>query len=171
MRAIGSIKAATAAAERFAVLESQIDGIEAERNTTIADANAVADKAAEPLLTERDAIREKLAAWWPTAADALTLGKRKSIELGGCTIGTRAQRVSLAVAGDAKAIALKLAKRPWAKPLVRVKYEIDRPAVLKAIDGPHKRKLVKLGFGKDEPADAFVLERAEQSGTLAGADA
>lgn len=171
MRAIGSIKAATAAAERFAVLEGQIDGIEAERNTAIAEANAIADKAAEQLLAERDKIREKLSVWWPTAAAELTKGKRKSIELGGCTVGTRRTRDTLAIAGREDDVLTILKTLRWAKPLVRIKYSIERVLALKATDGPRSGALAELGITRSEGVDVFFVERAEQGGTLAGADA
>ena len=170
LRTPNSVKAATGYAERFAELDGAIGDIEAERNRTIAAANAAADLLAEPLLAERDAIREKLAAWWPLVAAALTQGKRKSIELGGCLIGSRAGRASLAIEGEPKLVAAALEKHQWAAPLLRTKIEIDRAAVLKAIDGAHKRALANLGFRKVEPADVFVLERFEQAGTLAGAE-
>lgn len=166
-----TVAAATALAERFAALEATIGGIEAQRNTAIAEANGEADKLAEPMLTEREAIREKLAAWWPGAAQALTLGKRKSIELGGCMIGSRSRRASLAIAGDEKVIIATLQKRKWAEPLLRTTVSIDKAAVFKSIDGVYKKQLAEMGFSKHEPGDLFVLERAEQAGTLAGAEA
>lgn len=162
-----SLAAATAYAERFAALEATIGGVEAQRNAAIAEANAEADNLAEPLLAEREAIREKLAAWWPSVAAELTKGKRKSIELGGCLIGTLSPRAFLAIDGDLRLVVAALEKRKWAGPLLRTKVEIDRAAVLKSIDGVYKRGLAKLGFRKVEPDEQFVLKRAEQGGTLA----
>jgi hypothetical protein len=171
IRAPRSLAAATVLAERFAAIEGAIGTIDAMRAELIARANADADKAVESLITERDALRDKLGAWWPTAAAALTKGKRKSIELGGCIIGSRSQRVSLNIAGDEAQIVAVLEKRKWAEPLLRKTTAIDRAAVLKSIDGVYAKQLAAMGFSKKEPGDLFVLERAEQGGTLAGAGA
>jgi phage host-nuclease inhibitor protein Gam len=171
VRAPRTIAAATALAERYAAIEATIGGIEAQRNEAIAEANAEADKLAEQLLAERGAIREKLAAWWPGVSAELTKGKRKSIELGGCIIGSRSQRASLTIAGDEKVIVTVLEKRKWAEPLLRKTTSLDKAAVLKSMDGVYAKQLAALGFTKNEPDDAFVLERAEQGGTRAGVPA
>ncbi|BBC72909.1 conserved hypothetical protein [Altererythrobacter sp. B11] len=168
VRAPRSVGAATKLCERFAVLEAAIADIEAERNKAIADANAVADSQAQGLIEEREQIREKMAPWWAANAAGLTEGKRKSIELGGCNLGTRSGRASLAVAGDEAAIAQKLAKRAWAAGLTRIKHSLDRAAILKVIAGEHRRQLAGLGLSRKDGEELFFLERAEQAGTLAG---
>lgn len=159
-----SIAAATALAERFAAIEGAIGAIEGARNGEIAEANASADQQAEPLLTEREAIREKLAAWWPGVSAELTKGKRKSIELGGCIIGSRKTRETLVIAGPEDDVIALLRDLRWAKPLVRVKYSIDRVATLKAIDGSRGQALAELGIERQAAAEVFTLERAEQAG-------
>ena len=78
--------------ELYAELDGRIAGMEEARDAAIAKANAVVDKDMAPLIAERDKIAEKLEPWWDEAADELTKGKRKSIELGGCEIGTRLSR-------------------------------------------------------------------------------
>lgn len=163
-----SVAQATALCERFAVLESEIGLIEAQRQVEIAEANAEADRFAQPLLDEREAIRAKLADWWPANAEQLTEGKRKSIELGGCTIGSVAGRESLAVEGDEKAVISALMAKSWAAPLLRRTVTLDRKAILMSLDGGHKRDLAKLGLSCTVAPETFVLKRAEQGGTLAG---
>ncbi len=171
IRAPRSLKQATELLEQFAGLQGDIDEIEANRAACIADVNARCDTAANELLKRREAIREKLQPWWAANAAELTQGKRKSIELGGCIIGTRSGKESLGVAGDEKAIAKTLLKRAWAKGLVRVTVSLDKAAILKAIGGAHKRQLAKLGLGRKPGEEACVLERAGQQGTLSGAGA
>jgi hypothetical protein len=160
-----STPAAIVLLERFAALEGMIGAVEAARSAAIGQANVSADQEAEPLLAEREAVREKLAAWWPGAAGQLTTGARKTVELGGCMIGTRRVRVSLAVASDELLVVAVLLKRKWAVGLVRLKATLDRAAILKALDGARRGELRRLGFAKSEPDEQFILERVEQPGT------
>lgn len=164
-----SVAAATTLAERFAAIEGELVQVEAARNEAIAEANAEADKLAEPMIAERDAIREKLAAWWPTVSGALTQGKRKIVELGGCMIGSKLGKASLVVAADEMVVVAALQRRKWAGPLLRTRVSLDKNAILMSLDGVYKRDLRHLGFSRSEPGEEFVLKRTEQGGTLGGA--
>ena len=82
-------EAATAMLERHAAIEDQVATINATRDAAIAAANKTADADLLPLLSEITLIQEKLAPWWTKAKDKILSGKRKSIELGGCEIGSR----------------------------------------------------------------------------------
>lgn len=164
-----TLAAATGLAERFATLEGEIGLVEAGRNEAIARANADADSAIAPMLAERDALRDKLCVWWGKAGPELTDGKRKSITLGGCTIGSRSGRATLSLSvSDDDAIAALLALR-GGKGFVRTKVSIDRTAVLKGLDGSFGASLGKIGFSRQPGEESFVLERAEQAGTVADA--
>lgn len=169
IKAPRTLVAATTLAERFAVLEGEISLIEAGRHDAIARANAEADKAGAPLLQERDAIRDKLKAWWAKEGAGLTDGKRKSIELGGCLIGGKAGRTSLALATSEDAAVQALQQHRWAKALLRTKVSIDKAAVLKSIDGVYGKQLAEIGFSRATGEETFILERAEQAGTVASA--
>ncbi|MFA7505281.1 MAG: host-nuclease inhibitor Gam family protein [Burkholderiaceae bacterium] len=158
---------ATAMLERFAVLADEIGAVEADRNAAIADANAIADKALEPLLAEQGVLLTKLEPWWAKASAELTKGKRKSIELGGCMIGSRLGRDTLGTADELEPVIAWLQKREWAAPLLRVTTTIDRAAVLKSIDGCYKRQLANMGFSRIAGAETFYVVRAEQQGTRA----
>lgn len=161
-------EAATTLLERFATVESDIAAIEHNRSICIADVNNRCDTAAQPLLEERQALIAALEPWWRRNAEALTQGKRKSIELGGCIVGSKTERYSLAIAGDEKQLAKVLAKKPWADGLTVVTLSLDKKAILQALDGKAKSKLTSLGFAKKGGEETFVLKRAEQQGTLAG---
>lgn len=163
-----TVPAATALLDRFATVDGQIAAIEAGRQDETVKINAAADALLEPLVAERAVIVEKLEPWWTAARDELTGGKRKSIELGGCTIGTRAGRASLAFqdGNDDTALALLEAER-WAKPLIRIRKSIDRTATLKALEGTHGKKLTGLGFIKMPGKEAFFVDRVVQGGTIA----
>lgn len=160
-----SIKAATTMLERFAAIEHDIAVEQARRNQVIADANAAADAATADLVKEREKIRDALAPWWPTVSAELTGGKRKSIELGGCVLGTVAGRDSLAVDGNEAVIANTLSKRKWAQELIRLSISLDKAAILKSIGGAYKAQLAALGLSRKEGGETFFVRRAEQQGT------
>lgn len=159
-----SVKGAQALCERFAVIEGEIALIEGLRNACIASANAEADAGLEPLLAERAQIAEKLEPWWRAEGPSLVKGKRKSIELGGCLIGTRLGKSSLVVPDD-----LKAAMAGLGKAYLRVTTSLDRVAIGKALaqPGAKARALLDKGFALREAEEAFVLERIEQEGTRA----
>lgn len=169
-----SVEAATALAERFVELEGQIETIEAGRQDSIAQVNARADTAANALIAERDKIRDKLQPWWSKAgADLLATfskGRRKTIELGGAIIGTRAGASSLAIAGPAKDVVKQLAKSAWGRKLTRISIALDRSAIMRELKGKRADELKVMGLSIDDGEEQFVLKRAEQTGTLAGAE-
>lgn len=160
-------EAATTLLERFAALEGELGEINANRASCIADVNARCDTAANVLIEERDGLLAVLEPWWAKNAEKLTEGKRKSIELGGCMIGSRTGAESLAIAGDEKALATKLQKRPWAADLVKVAPTLDKKAIRKALGSALKRKLAALGFSIKAGDEVFFVDRAEQEGTRA----
>lgn len=164
-----STPAAVAMLERFAAIESAIGAIEAHRSDGIAHANAVADSALEPLVAERAELRAKLRPWWERAGAALTKGARKTIELGGCVIGTKAGRTSLAVEGHEDDVVIALRLTRWGQRMVRSRFSLDRRVALNELAGVHGDKLRALGLSVDEGAEEFVLKRAEQAGTIGAA--
>ncbi len=163
-----TLAAATTLLERFAEVDGAMADIELMRNAEISAANVAADEKLAPLIGEAAQLRTLLFRWWAVAGPGLTQGKRKSMTIGGCDIGTRAGRVTLDVAGDARALAKDMVGKVWAKPLVTVTYGLDRATVLKALDGKDRAKLAKLGFAKVPASEAFFVNRAVQPGTVAG---
>lgn len=163
-----SLAQAAALASRFAELEGQIEAIETNRNDCIAEVNARCDRAAHDLIAERDLIAEKMAPWWEKAGTELVDGVKKSIELGGCIVGTRKGRRSLQIDGKPGEIAKRMFKLPWARKFVRVGLSPDKASIAKAIDGPKKDELAALGFSMKPGEETFYIERAEQGRTLSG---
>jgi len=161
-----TLEQATAIAERYALLDGQIAAIEADRQASIAAVNARCDVAANDLIAQRAVIEAKLKPWWEKNSDKLTEGKRKSIELGGCIIGSRAGKPSLGLIGKEDAAVAKLQKLPWAAGLLKTKTTLDRVAVLKALATDLGKSLRRMGFGVVPGEEKFLLERAEQGGTL-----
>lgn len=159
---------ATQLLERYADLALRIDLVEADRNDAIATANQRADVAATPMLEEMASLSQALAPWWAKSAAALADG-RKSSELGGCIIGTRKSRDSLAhgFTNDDKAVEALRASR-YAKHTTRVKYSLDRTATLKLlqIGGKTAKSIAALGFSIEPGADLFFVERVQQDRTI-----
>ena len=152
--------------ERRSAVAGELAAITANRDAAIVVTNAAADTLAAPLIAEADALDAVLAAWWPSAAAELTGGKRKSVELGGCMVGTKLSRATLDHgfdSDDAAAAALK--PLAWAKPYLRVAYRVDRAATLKALEGGrHETKLAELGFRRVPGDDRFFVEPVGQAG-------
>ncbi|MEP9401872.1 host-nuclease inhibitor Gam family protein [Sphingomonas silueang] len=169
MRPPRTLDKATLLLERYSALAGELETIEANRNAAIADTNSIADRLGAPIVKEMDEIRAAIEPWWATAAAELTKGKRKSIELGGCVIGTRAGRAKLSIAGDEAVVTETLKAQRWAKPYLRTTTAIDRASVLAAIDGPHQAKLLAAGLTRLAGEVAFVLDRVKQAGTVASA--
>ena len=153
-------EAATALLDRHATLEGELAAIEANRATALASTNAVADALALPIITETAAIAAALEPWWSKVRDRLTAGKRKSIELGGCVIGTRSGRAKLGVAGDEDLIVDKMKRLRWARDYLRTTTAIDKAAVAKGFLGKRDDRLKALGFSIVPGAETFFVERA-----------
>ncbi|MDX3908888.1 MAG: host-nuclease inhibitor Gam family protein [Sphingobium sp.] len=178
-RAPQTLQAATVLLNRFAELDAAFAVIEEERTAGLATINATADAAVVPIVAELKDIQKQLEPWWAASVDALTGGKRKSIELGGCLIGNRTNppKVMFEHGKDKEAvIALLKAKLPE---LLRITTTLDKPAILKKLDAEAEalaatpgdaetkpvRVLHDLGFGAKQTEDFFV-ERVAQGGTL-----
>ena len=161
-----TLEQATAMLERFAVLDGDRAAIEAERNEQIAKINAASDEQLVPIVEEIVAIGEKVQPWWAKAAAELLPAKRKSMELGGCIIGSRTGKTVLAIAGAEDALIAALTKLRWGKVFAPAKPKLDKTALLKATDGPRADDLKTLGVTAKAGEESFVLARAEQSGTI-----
>ena len=156
---------ATRMLKKHAGVQGKVAAIEAERTRAIAAANAAADKKLLPLVGQIREMNAVLEPWWAANAAELTKGERKSIELGGCMIGSRSGRDKLDIAGDEDAIVKTLGKRAWAKPLLKVTTKLDKVAILKSVGGVYTKQLAALGLTRKDGKETFVLERVEQEGT------
>ena len=156
---------------RYAEVDAKLAAIEADRKTELGRVNGAADVVAAPLIDELAAIAAKMEPWWAKVAAELTKGKRKSVELGGCNIGTRATAAKLKHSYDTdKAAADALHASPLRKAALVFGYVLDKAATLKLLQGKDAKatKLAELGFSVDTPADTFFIKRVEQSGTVTG---
>jgi hypothetical protein len=160
-------EAATELLERYAVLAGKAGALGARRDVLIVRANAAADKLIAPIAAEMAGIRAQIEPWWQAEGAKLLTGKRKSIELGGCMIGTKQGKASLQLkSGDFDKEAEKLRKLAWAKPFVRVTVAIDKAATRTGLAGPIGGKLKARGFFEKPGADEFFVDRVAQAGAV-----
>ena len=113
-----------------------------------------------PLDAERKDLAKQLKPWFEGNFDELTGGKRKSIDLGGCTIGYRTSppKVTFAYGKDQDAVDA-LAGTGWDDELLRVKVTLDKPVTLKQLQGDLDDELVPLellGFAETQTEDFFI---------------
>lgn len=160
-------EAATELLERYAVLAGKGGALGARRDAMIVRANAVADKLIAPIAAEMAVIKAQIESWWKTEGVKLLTGKRKSVELGGCMIGTKQGKASLQLkSGEFDKEAEKLRKLAWAEPFVRVTVAIDKTATRTGLTGPLGPKLKARGFFEKPGAEEFFVERVAQAGTV-----
>lgn len=165
-----TVAQATELAATYADVAGQLAAVEAARQTELGRINAAADAEAGPLLERIAALSAALAAWWRAGGNALAPKGRKSAQLGGCMIGTRASRSTLTIAGDEDAVVAVLGGLRWAKPLLRVTTKLNKSTLLSSLDGKHKVALAELGIGRTEATDTFFIDRVEQAGTIGTLD-
>ena len=191
-RAPQSKEAAIELLEQYAQSSASLAIINANRESALASTNAVADLLAAPLVAEMKEIVKQLKPWWASSFEELTAGKRKSIDLGGCTIGYRINPPSVGHSHgtDADAV-IVLQASAYSEQLVRVGYSLDKPAILKLLDAqaaaaaisaaavgpgaspaavddedtePSPKPLADLGFSIKQPEIFFIDAIAPSSG-------
>jgi len=163
-----TVAQATVLLEHYAELAAAADFVEGVRNVQVATINAQADAELAQIVSTLETIREKLEPWWRSGGSAVA-GNRKSAELGGCMIGTRAGKPKLAHGFENdKAAAEALFASPWRKRTLRFSYALDKAATVKLLESGARigREIAGLGFRVDQ-SEAFFVERAEQAGTIA----
>lgn len=160
-RAPQTTEAATVIAARYAELAATIAEAEAERDAELAATNAAADAVLVPLVAELKDAAKQLKPWWEANVDALTAGRRKSIELGGCVLGYRISPPKVVFAGGTDAMAVTAIEgTELADTLLRMKTSLDKPAILKALDAGAEQAeaLGALGF-EAKRAEEFFIDR------------
>lgn len=148
---------------RFSAIAAAIAAVQADRQRLHQEADVAADALVVPLAAEMKDIVKQLKPWWAASIDALTGGKRKSIELGGCIIGYRLNppKIDFADGTDDEAVAALLGASLGT--LVRQKPSPDKAAILKQLEASQPERLK----GLDEEAIAkarAATERLEKLG-------
>lgn len=160
--------AATKLLEEYADLDARVALLGEDRTNAIVAANKRADVAAEPMLKRQAEIAEAIGSWWPAAAPHIAGGK-KSVQLGGCIIGTKKSRDTLAHSFESDdAAALVLFKSRFRRHATKLKVTIDKVATLKLmlLGGKTGAAIEELGFSIAPGADAFYVERVQQDRTV-----
>lgn len=163
-----STEQATSLLARYAVLSGELQGIEQERAVKLSAINSAHDHAGNPLIAEMEAIEAVLVPWYLKDGKALCAKGAKSIELGGCMIGSRKGKSTVAISGSEEDVVALLSGLRWAKPLLRVKTSLNKAAIMTALDGPRRVALVEMGIERREGVESVFIERTEQGGTLGG---
>lgn len=169
-RAPRTVEQATDLIEQVARLDAEAATVAASRDAAIAATNATADALLVPILEQRSVIAGVVQAWWEASGHVLLKGKRKTMQLGGCDIGTKKAPVALTFTNDdfeAAVTALRAAR--WAKPYIRVTFAVAKKDTTAALSGKHGEQLRALGFGTRGGSDMFVLAASAQHGTVEGA--
>lgn len=162
-----TLPAATRMLERYAIASLALADIESSRSFAIAAANAEADHSAGPLIKELTDLETALEPWWNGPGKDLAGGK-KSVQLGGCMVGIRKGKPSLAhtFPKDDDAATALLSTR-YKKQTTRVKYSLDKVGTLKLLQlgGKAGELLQGMGFSEKQD-DRFFVERVEQPATI-----
>ncbi len=130
--AITSLEELTARVGRFAMLSAEIERLDAEAGEAIAQIKSDLAQRLQPLAVEMKAILTAAKPWWAANGEQLTDGKKKSVELAGCLIGKRLSKPALAHPKP-EDVAIELIKGHGWPALLRVKEELDKPAIMKAL--------------------------------------
>ena len=88
-QAPASVEEATVLLGEYASISARAEVIAAQYDHHIAALKAERDAVLTPLQVEVRSIFDQLRTWWPTAREALTQGKRRSVMLAGAEIGER----------------------------------------------------------------------------------
>lgn len=117
---------------RYSALAGQIarnDQITADR---IAAIHVETDTFNAPLVAEQERIFLAIKPWWAVAGATVTEGDRKTAELGGCLLGHRIGNPTLKYPAPEPVAVQLLSTAGW-KGLLRIKMELDKPAIMAAI--------------------------------------
>ena len=118
--------------QRYAALSAQIEARAGRVTAAIAQMKAEADGLDAPLIEEQQAIFLAIKPWWAVAGSSVTDGDRKTAELGGCLLGHRIGNPTLKHPVPAEKAVNLLSERGW-KGLLRIKLELDKPAIIAAL--------------------------------------
>lgn len=129
-----TVEEAIAQLKRYAQLDASIAARKARTEAAIASLKAQTDTLNAPEEAEQKALFLSLKPWWAVAGDTVTGGERKTWELGGCLIGHRTSNPALGYPKPEAAAVELLFVNGW-HGCLRVKYELDKPVILRGLAG------------------------------------
>lgn len=168
-RAPTTLLEAIAMLQRYLSITGEIDRTKAEADRAILAIQTSRDELVAPMKAQAEDLFLQLRAWWSVAGPDMTKG-RKSIELAGALIGIRTTTPSLKLPRGMKveeAVAFVqaiVADYPGARDLLRVKTELEKPALIKLLRsstavGPVIERISRGGFTVAQ-RDEFFIDRA-----------
>lgn len=168
-----TIAEATERLAEYADILLGVEELQQDADASIAAIQAERDRMIAPLEQKAKDLFLQLRAWWGVAGDELTEGKRKSVELAGCVLGERTtppslstgkMKVAEAIAEIERLASIRLrdgGKRAAAlRELIRIKRELDKPAILKALTDERLGKLLTDAGFTAKQKDEFFIDRA-----------
>lgn len=156
---------------RFAELEANLEQLSIATAAEKAEIDAARDSLAAPIIAELKAITSQMKPFWEARRQEITGGKRKSVILGGCEIGTRLGNPTLGYPkGQEEELVEELDAlgfREWA---LREVLELDKTAIVKALrpetDNPldlaDAKVLEGLGFAVRQTETFFITRAASE---------
>lgn len=155
-----TIEEAVSTIAEYRDILDKVEEIKAEAESSIAQIETHRDSFVSPLKVRADALFIQLRAWWGVAAPAMTDGKRKSIDLAGCTIGERTTPRALKHKGmKAEELVAQIAELGQAE-LLRLTASIDKQACIRAIAAGDELGQLLLWLGATtEQKEEFFIDR------------
>lgn len=150
-----TLEQAAEKAARYAEIDAQVATLEARRKAAHARISARIDAKVAPLLEQAAPLHVELAVWWKAAGDDVRKGK-KSIELGGCTIGTRVGNVKLLPVDDEETAIALLQETDWGADLLTTTVALNKALIKAALAGPNSSALKSLGFATDRSNTFYI---------------
>lgn len=129
-----TVEEAIAQLARYAALDAAITARKARVDAAVASMRAQCDALNAPEEAEQKALFLSLKPWWAVAGETVTGGDRKTWELGGCLIGHRTSNPALGYPRPEAAAVELLFVNGW-HGCLRVKYELDKPVILRGLAG------------------------------------
>lgn len=168
IKAPKSLEQATKLLQRYASISGAAAALNARRDRAVARLSARIDAHLVPLTAELAGIAAALQPWWVENGRHYLPKGRKSMTLGGCTIGSKAGAGKLAHGYATEALALQaLRGSRYARKTTTVTYSIDKKATAKLLElgGKTGAAIADLGFRVDK-VEQFVLAPLEQGGAV-----
>ena len=172
-----TVEAAIPLLKRYAEIGREVKLAKIAADEAKGKIDAARDALLAPFALEAKRLMAALKPFWLVLGSTISLPKRKSAELGGCVLGMRTGNKALGYPkGTEEQLIedLKLLGFDWA---VRVKPELDKEAILKALqpadpenklDAADAAALAGLGFAVVQAETFFVEPLETESGVTAG---
>jgi len=140
--------------------QARAEQLRADADAKIAAIEAARDDAVAPLAASANCLFMELRAWWAVEKNEITGGQRKSIELAGAQIGERTTPPRLAHPGlKSDDIVERLRAKGWDE-LVRTKRSLDKPGLIKMLQGDHADQMKAFGLDVAQ-REEFFIDRAQ----------